>query len=165
MVCHLNSLSFSFPIFYPPTSIPPSPTSIPASLLPPSLLLLPLSLLTSFLPPPTSIPAYLFPSSSYLHSSYLHSCVLPPSTSYTSPITSVLSSFLYSISYLYFLHEGIDKKSHSKTLVPKLLDEFLFPASTLTQETQESLSSGILNISSKYVTMRVCTCMHVCMYV
>ena len=48
---------------------------------------------------------------------------------------------------------GVDKQSYCKTLIPKLLSEFLFPASTVTLDSQGSRQTGIVNVNPKWAKL------------
>ena len=57
--------------------------------------------------------------------------------------------YLYSPSSPLSLSLGVDKSSYTDTLVPDLLDNFLFPASHLVSQSRDPEAKGILNIEPK----------------
>ena len=51
--------------------------------------------------------------------------------------------------YLFFFFVGIDKNAWTDELVLQILNEFLFPASMLTEESSKVRPSGIIDVSAK----------------
>ncbi|XP_019857623.1 PREDICTED: ubiquitin carboxyl-terminal hydrolase 24-like [Amphimedon queenslandica] len=77
---------------------------------------------------------------------WLSSVTIPPPP--CPPVQTLLAGHLNLIRALMSCH-GVDKSSYTDTLVPDLLDNFLFPASHLVSQSRDPEAKGILNIEPK----------------